>query len=371
MTQRSTEADIQDVKRRLTAKTKRPKAPSGSSLLSSGATLLDLACSGSARGAYSKGQYIFFVGDSDSGKTWYTMSMFAEAAHNKNFDNYRLIYDAVEGGAQMDVEYYFGEATADRIEPPSTDSEGNAQPSAFLEDFYINIDRLLDGGKPIIYALDSMDSLNPREADEKFDEDAQNIEAGKDTGGTYGTAKAKLNSNNLRRIIPKLRATGSILVIISQTRDTIGRNAMFNPKTRGGGRALTFYADIEVWTSVKGSIAKTVRKKKRNVGIRSVCKVKRSRLTGRKAEVEVPFYHQHGIDDVGSCVAYLIEEEHWKKVKGGKAIAAPEFEFEGTEEKLIAHIEEISGEKELKSIVAAVWGDVIEASCVKRKRRYD
>lgn len=370
MPQSATDADTDGVKRMLKTKAKRPKAPSGARLLSSGATLLDLACSGSARGAYAMGQYVFFVGDSDSGKTWFTMSMFAEAARNKKFDNYRLIYDAVEGGAQMDIEYYFGEAAADRIEPPAVDGDGNAVSSAFVEDFYINVDRLLDGDKPIIYALDSMDSLNPREADEKFDIDASAIEAGKDTGGTYGTAKAKLNSNNLRRIIPKLRATGSILVIISQTRDTIGRNAMFTPKTRGGGRALTFYADVEIWTSLKGNIAKTVRGKKRNVGNRSLCKVKRSRLTGRKAEVEIPFYHQHGIDDVGACVAYLLDEGHWKK-KGTKGIIAPDFDFEGSEEKLIARIEDDGLEKELKDIVGTVWQEIVEASSVKRKRRYE
>jgi len=363
------EAGIEAIKRRLSTKAPRPKSPTGARLLSSGSTLLDLSCSGSIRGAYAKGQYIFFVGDSDSGKTWYSMTMFAEAARNKNFDDYLFIYDAAEGGAQMDVEYYFGEDAANRIQAPVEDSDGNAMPSAFVEDFYINLDRLLDGGKPILYVLDSMDSLNPREADEKFNEDAQAIEAGKDTGGSYGTAKAKLNSNNLRRIIPKLRATGSILIIISQTRDTIGRNAMFNPKTRGGGRALTFYADIEIWTSVKGVISKTVRKKKRSVGNLSLCKVKRSRLTGRKAEVEIPLYHEHGIDDVGACVSYLLSEEHWKKT--GKSIKVPEFDIECSEDKLITHIEEQGLEKDLKNIVGTVWREVIEASRVKRKRRYE
>ena len=371
MKERPLEAEVEKVKGRLRKKAPRPKAPSPQSLLSSGSTLLDLACSGSVRGAYAKGQYIFFVGDSDSGKTWYSMTMFAEAAMNKHFDDYRFVYDPAEGGAQMDVEYYFGEAAADRIEPPEVDENGEPVASAFVEDFYINLDRMLDEGEPVLYVLDSMDSLNPREADEKFDSDAKAIESDEDRKGSYGTAKAKLNSNSLRRVIPKLRQTGSILFIISQTRDTIGMNSMFNPKTRGGGRALTFYADIEIWTSVRGAIARTIRKKKRNIGNRSLCKVKRSRTTGRKAEVEVPFYHQHGIDDIGSCVDYLVGEEHWQKPKQGKVIDAVDFDLKANENKLIAHIEEEGLEKDLKDIVGNVWCEVIEASRVKRKRRYE
>lgn len=366
-----TDDDTGDVKAKLRTKAKRPKPVAGAKLLSSGSTLLDLGCSGSPRGAYAKGQYIFFVGDSDSGKTWYSMTLFAEAARNKKFDDYDFIYDPAEGGAQMDIEYYFGEDVADRLQAPQENEDGDGVASAFVEDFYINLDRRLDSGVPCIYVLDSMDALNPRIADEKFEDDRDAIEAGKETGGTYGTDKAKLNSNNLRRVIPKLRETGSILVIISQTRDNIGFGAQYNPKTRGGGRALKFYADIEIWTSVKGGIAKTVRKKKRHVGNLSLCKVKRSRLTGRKAEVIVPFYHEHGIDDVGSCIEYLIDEGHWTKPKGKKVFEAPEFEFTGQEEKLIQLIEEEGRERELKILVGTVWKEVLEASRVKRKRRYE
>ena len=70
--------------RRLLKKTK-PKKKAPSHLLSSGSTLLNLACSDDPRGAYRKGHYYYLVGDSQSGKTWLAMSVFAEASINPRY----------------------------------------------------------------------------------------------------------------------------------------------------------------------------------------------------------------------------------------------------------------------------------------------
>src|SRR6266568_200674 len=87
--------------------------------LSSGSTLLNLACTGYPDLGFLKGGYYYLVGDSISGKTWLSMSCFAEACRNKAFHNYRLVFDDVEGGALMDVEHYFGREVALRMEPPA------------------------------------------------------------------------------------------------------------------------------------------------------------------------------------------------------------------------------------------------------------
>lgn len=361
--------DTDNVKAKLRCKRDKPKPVPARRLLSTGATRLDLACANSAVGGIAMGSYVYLVGDSDSGKTWLTMSCLAEAAINRRFDEYRFIYDPAEGGAQMDIEYYFGKGVKKRMIHPEYDEDGVGTHSAYVEDFYINLDRHLGLG-PCIYILDSMDSLNPRVDDKKFDTDAEDIEAGKDTSGTWGTAKAKLNSVSLRRVIPKLRKTGSILIIISQTRDRIGFGAQFNPKTRAGGRALKFYADLEVWCSVKGHLSKTVRGKKRAVGNTVLCKVKRSRITGRMAETTLPIYHEFGIDNIGSMVEYLVEEKHWGKAKGSSVIKATDFEFSGSLDKIVKQIEENDLEAELKVLVRKVWREIINASRVERTRRY-
>jgi len=78
-----------DVKKALRRKKKREKL----SFLSTGSTLLNLACTGKPYYGFAKGHYYFIVGDSVSGKTFLSLTCLAEASINPNFDNYRFIYD--------------------------------------------------------------------------------------------------------------------------------------------------------------------------------------------------------------------------------------------------------------------------------------
>lgn len=336
--------------------------------LSTGSTLLNLACSGSPTWGFRQGCYYFLVGDSASGKTFLSLTCLAEATLNPAFADHRFLFDNAEEGALMDIRRFFGQAVADRLEPPDKDKHGPVY-SETVEQFYFHLDDAFTAGKPFIYVLDSMDSLSTEEEGEKFAERKKAARKGREVSGSYGTAKAKANSAGIRRSIPRLRETGSILIVISQTRDNIGFGAMFNPKTRSGGHALRFYATLELWSSVKGRLKKTVRGKERQTGIVSHVQVKKNRLTGRERSVELPIYHSRGIDDVGSCVDWLITEGHWNKDKGG-IVHAPEFRYKGSVESLIRKVEEAGRENELRLLVAEVWQEIEDACEVERKPRY-
>ena len=96
--------------------------------VSTGSTVLNMACTGNPKAGFMKGCYYLFVGDSDSGKTFFCLTCLAEAAINKAFDNYRFIYDGPERGALMDIQKFFGKAVFDRMEPPKVGSGGNRCP---------------------------------------------------------------------------------------------------------------------------------------------------------------------------------------------------------------------------------------------------
>ncbi len=361
-------SSLEDLKR-LLGKDSRPKKrkKKSSMLLGSGSTLLNLACSDSAFGAFLKGHYYFLVGDSASGKTWLSFSAFAEASINPAFSDYRFIYDGVEYGALMDCSKYFGSQVEERLEAPGgIDEAGLPINSTIVESFYFHIDQAFDDGKPFIYVLDSMDSLDTADDSDKFEEEKQAFEKGKEVAGTFGVSKAKANSRNLRRVINRLKETGSILIIISQTRDNIGFGKM--GKTRAGGRALTFYATLEIWTSIKGKLNKKVRSVDREVGVLCKAQIKKNRVTGKDRRIEFPIYHSFGIDDIGSCVDYLLEEKHWNKIK--QTIDAKEFGIMATREKLISHVEEEGLERKLRLIVQKVWREIEEACAIQRKQRY-
>lgn len=333
--------------------------------LSTGSTVLNLACSGRVNGGFGKGRYYFIVGDSASGKTWLVLTCLAEASISPVFKNYRFIYDNSEDGALMDVERFFGESVAGKIEPPAL-RKGEPVFSSTIEEFYYNLHSAAEDGRPFVYILDSMDSLSSEEEITKFLASKKAHATGDAAKGSYGTAKARANSGGIRQILPKLRKTGSILIVISQTRDNLGFG--FETKTRSGGKALRFYATVELWSSVVGKIRKTVMGKPRELGITAKIQVKKNRQTGRETSVDVPIYWSYGIDDLGGCVDFLVNEGFWKKKKG--SIDATEFEVCEPREKLIRLIEKEGREKELRALVWDCWAEIEKACSIHRKPRY-
>ena len=367
-----TTKQIKKIRDELSGKNVAPvKAPSPADLLGTGSTLLNLACSGHPRGGFAKGGYYFFVGDSSSGKTFFSLTCLAEAAASKRFDGYRFIYDGPEGGARMDLAKFFGSKVAARLEAPRVEDD-KPQASKDIEDFYFNIDDAFKAGRPFIYILDSMDSLSSAQEREKAD--ARKAFARgrtkKKPAGEYGDGKAKVNSSGIRRGLADLRDSGSILLILNQTRDNIGGGPFDPKKTRSGGHSLTFYADLEMWSKVGGSLKRTVRGKERQIGIIVKVRVKKNRQTGRDRTISVPIYWSTGIDDLGGCVDFLVDERAWTKNKAG-VIDAVGLGLDGTREEIVEQIEERGLERDLRMLTADLWREIDEATAVKRKPRYE
>ena len=362
--------NIDMAKRILKKKTKREKSINKTDYLSTGSTLLNLACSGKSIGGFLKGQYYFVVGDSKSGKTFLGLTCLAEASKNPAFKNYRFIFDDSENGALMNIKKFFGNNTYKRIEAPRYDEEGVPSFSSTIEEFYYNIDDAAKQGTPFIYILDSMDSVSSEAEESKFQKQKKAHRKGTAAAGSMGDGKAKKNASNIRRLLSHLRKTNSILIIVNQTRDNINPMS-WEKKTHSGGHALFFYACLVVWGSIKKKLTKEVRGKKRHIGNISKILVKKNRMTGAECEIDLPIYRKYGIDNNGSCVDYLVDEGHWKKK--GQKINAKEFDLVCTRDKLIKHIEINDLENDLFCIVEDVWNDIEEASNIfkDRKKRYE
>lgn len=355
--------------------------------LSTGSTLLNLACAGRWDGGFIKGKFYFLVGDSSSGKTFLSLTCLAEAARNQHFDKYRFVFDDVEGGALMSIEDFFGKRVADRMEPPARDEDGSPMFSSTIEEFYVNAADAFAAG-PCIYILDSMDSLTSDAEQKVWKERRSAIRKGNQLKGVFTDGKAKANASGLRSLLAKLRDSESILIIVSQTRDNPNAGMFESKKTRSGGHSPTFYATLELHSSVGKAIKKDVgttspnaedededddddstSKKKLQIGVISRIRVKKNRVKGYDRTVEVPIYLTLGIDDVGSCVAYLKEWGHWKH-KAGK-VDAVEFGFKGYEKDLIKKIETEELETDLRMLVGEVWAKIEASVAMDRKPRYE
>jgi len=336
--------------------------------LSTGSTLLNLACTGRPDEGFLPGNYYYLVGDSSSGKSFLSLTCLAEAANHPTFQDYRFIFDNAENGALMNIRKFFGKRVAEKLEPPKG-TITKPEYSRTVEDFYYNVDDAFESGTPFLYILDSMDALSSLDEEENFEESKKAREKDKKAPGSFGTSKARVNSSHLRILFNRLRKEGrSILLVISQTRQNIGYGAMFNPKTRGGGQALTFYAAMEIWTSVKGHVKTKAKGRDVEQGIYCSARTKKNRLSGKDRVVEFPILHSSGIDDVGGCIDFLIHWGHWKSTKG--VLTAPEFGFTGDYEDLVQKVQNESLESELQRVTGRVWNEIEAESELKRKPRY-
>lgn len=346
-----------EIKDALSAKTK--DGFSRSDLLSTSSTLLNLALSGHIEGGWCRGHYFLYVGDSSSGKTFLALSTLAEARINERFKGYRLIYGDVEKGAMMNMEKYFGNLI-DRMEITSPET---------VEEFYFELDDAFKKPKPFIYVLDSQDALGSQKSDKKFAELKASSRKGTKAAGSYGDGKAAVHSERIRRVCSNLKKTGSILLILAQTRDNLDGGMFAPPTVYSGGRALRFYAAAQIWSSTKGKVTKTVRSKERQIGIISKISIKKNRLTGKEWEIRIPILFQYGMDDVGSCVDFLIDEKHWKGSSG--EIEASDFDgVSGSRDEIIKMIEEKDLQGSLREVVGEVWLEIERACHVERKNRY-
>lgn len=356
-----------ELKNYMTRQRIKTERSSSTDFLNSGSTLLNLACSDNPFRGYVKGHYYRLVGDSRSGKTFLCLTALAEATINSSFDNYDLIYDNVEKGAMMDFEKFFGKKAKERIKAPSYNKKGKPKYSTTIEEFYYNLDNALKTDKPCIYVLDSESSISSDKEIQEFEESKKAYESNKIIGGSYGDGKAKIHSAQIKRYMNVLEESGSILILVSQTRDKL---TGYGGKGVSGGWALLFYAGLEIWCSVKDNITKTILGKKRIQGTLCSLRVKKNRISGKDRNVTMPIYPSYGIDDTGSCIDYLVDEKHWSR--SGSLIQAEDFEVEPMKrESLIKWIESENKERELRKIVGRVWNEIENKIALKRKKRYE
>jgi len=321
-------------------------------LIPSGSTMLDLCCSDTPFGAYVPGTLVNPVGDKSAGKTMGYHSMLAEMCRWKRFKDYHLIHRDIEHAVQWDIAQLFGDKLAKRIDMKSK--------VRTIEDMKKDLRALIKEGRPFVYGLDAYDAVGSKEGDAKKDDDES---------GYANAKKTKELGFILQESLDGIVNTGSLLVIISQVRQNMDP-APFTPKfKRNGGQALGHYVSHEPWIFKGKKLYREVNKRKRQIGVMAMPRVEKNRLTGKVRSCEFPIYYDYGIDDLGSCVSFMIKEGFWKK-KDGK-IRAKELRVSGANVgALVAKIEEKNLEKELKTAVGRAWLEIEESMKLNRKKKF-
>lgn len=327
-------------------------------LLPSGSTLLNLACSGSTAGAFRKKKMVNFIGDSSSGKSLLAMQCLIEACFCNHFDGYELYYDDVEGGCDFNIATMYGENAAIAVE-----ERIKFISSLSIEEWQDRMQDLQKRGVKFVYILDSYDVLDSVQAKLQAEAEAKARAAGKDSPGSYGMDKVKRVRALFRPALAAMKATDSIMIVISQTKAVIDPRS-FKKKTRSAEDALEFHSYHCVWLANAGKeISKEI-----DIGTKTRLQVKKNRLTGRRREVAFSIFTEIGIDDIGSCVDFMVDKGFWKLTK--QTIDAHDLGLTGTKQKLIREIENNNKERQLRRAVAKAWQEVEESVQLCRKTRY-
>lgn len=336
-------------------------------LIPSGSTIFNLACSNNAFGAFKKGKIENIIGDSHAGKSILVLTSLAMCVYLSRFDDYELIYDDVETADEFDTDYMFGKKFKKRVISPRTNKKGEPDPSGDIEEWQDNLHKRLDNKTPFIYVTDSFDSLHSEEDEKKAIEQYEARQKGNKAKGTFGTAKPKLASFALRRIRKRIKETNSLLIIISQTRDNIDPMSP-SKKTRSGGKALKFFSTHEAWGAVTKKLKKTVHGKTFEIGADTQWKITKNKLTGRNRTVNFPIYSDIGVDDLSSCLDFLVE--HKAVEKSNNTIKIPELKLQGTRDKIIRSVEEHDLENKLAKLCEKKWLEIENSLRMNRKRRF-
>lgn len=346
--------DVEKAKKAMLAPIPTAVTIKSSDFLSMGLTLGNLSAYGRIDGGFVKGHIYRIIGKSQSSKSFLVKTILAEAAANPHFSDYELIYDDIElGSVMLSTTKFFGSRLLERMSPPARDAKTKSPLyTRSTSDFYRRVNARLDKGKKFIWVPDSLDGLAA------------------DTESKMSDGKAKTHSNELRRLVAGLKATGSMLFLVQHAKVNMG--STFGGNITTGGASPEFYSTLDVWLSkfetIKQDLGKKYNNNKEAIGVRIQCHIKKNRINGTDRTFMFPLYYSYGIDDIGSCIEWLIEMGHWTVEKG--KFVADEFAFEGTIRQLITKIETDNTKRELQVLTGKVWKEIDDLLALKRKPRY-
>ncbi len=356
-------------------------------LIPSGSTMLNCACSGNPFGAFAFGSINTIPGKPAAGKTILALSILTECAVDKRFDDHLLLYDDAEQSLGFDLNKLFlplvaGAPTSSighpdhRLTFPNIDDEDDRhQPvsSETIQDFKSSVLNLCQQGKPFIYILDTPDALT---TDEELEKEfkaaiaaAKSNDTVKELKGSYKAEKAKHLGEALRMINGYIRQSNSALFILQQVRQKFNAMKFAQQWTTSCGNAPEFYSFHRLYLSKASAIKDTAKNMKFKIGGRCKVEVMKNKITGHICSAEFDIYADYGIDDINSCIDFLIKTKRWKADSGG-VTTGDLFDGKIKRSDLVHEIETQGVQKNIQEIVGQVWTEIENELKLDRQKRY-
>lgn len=336
--------EVEDVSKEC-ARTK--NLPDVSEWCSTGCTLLDIAIANQYPGGIPVGRIIHTYGGTSTCKTVLaiTASGYSQRAKRQTY--------------YADVEHTLDPAFAEiyglDCSNEKTFEMGHPVTLEELFDGYIHgivnpkKDRI--NTKPKIVVVDSITAL-PAEVETK-----DNMK-----DGTYGTMRAKQMSKGLRKYIFALAESNTTLFCVDQTRDNVG--SMWGGETTSGGRALEFYASVQIYLKMDTKIKNS---SERIIGNWIKFRIDKNKVGPPLREGRFGILYAYGLDDIASNLYFLSECQNGPQAAKNKTTMIKYLNQESKMSTGIKYVEENNLEKDLQKEVWGVWQEVYKTE--KRKQR--
>lgn len=388
-------------------KVKRQKTRASKVFYSTGCTILDLAIADRLPGGIPGGRITHIFGWESSGKTVIGLEPLgvAQRAGGKAF------YDDVEyaiderwleiNGVEVDYDVLSEEEPAD--------SKFGYKNSETIEKLFdetiLKIIKEIEEKGYKDKAVLTVDSLTALPCKTELE---QGLEA-----GTYGGDRAKQFGRGYRKRLRVMAKNGLAVVCIDQLREKMSTGGYGGGTTYSGGRAIAFYASVQILLKKDGIIEN---KKGNEIGIVVSFKIVKNKVGPPHREGKFNFIWNHGIDDVATnCeflkanklitserrseitkeVKNLFKKEMKKAVDGGRkrSISAIEKKINteikkrcGAEQKkgwhsfdnkkfqsladIVQYVEDNNLEKKLRAEVRKIWKEKYKTDPRKKKVRF-
>jgi len=260
----------------------------------SGCTLTDLGCTDTLKGFCPAGHTVNIIGDRNAGKTALSLASMAETEYRRP-KYFKMKFIDYEQAMSFDIKKLYGENFHKVFELQT--------PEDTLEWAIENIaTRIVEEVKsgPHFYVIDSAEVMKPKE-------EIELILAGLPVEAKpYGGPRSKAMTAFFRTVCPAIANSGSFMIVLSQAKDNMGSfDAKFIKKYRAGGRALAFYAYVEMWVAPAGEIKSGGLK----IGAWARAISERSKCNGKKRDALFPILPAYGVDDLRGNIEWLIEKK--------------------------------------------------------------
>ena len=306
--------------------------------VSTGNSLLDLACSNRPKGGFPCGRIVELTGLESSGKSLLGAHFLAEIQR--------------KGGVAVFIDTEFA------VDPNFLTAIGvDVKKMLYLnlntvEDIFDNIEQIImsvrksSKSRIVGILVDSMAAASTKK------------EIASDHGADgYATGKAIAISKAMRKITELIAKQRICLAFTNQLRQKIGFVGLGDPWTTSGGKALAFHASLRIRLKAIGRILNSA---KAVIGIKTKATVIKNRMGPPMRSVDFDIYFDRGIDNYGNWLENLQDAKivtNAKKEKSEKKKTKKELE------------EEAEADKKAKSLQFIMTVESKEPETIKFEKR--